>query len=306
MAPSEHRTPAGTPARLTPGMDAQAAVESLLRTHGARIFTLALRLCKNRADAQDLVQEVFLRAFRRWETFQGRADAGTWLYAIAARSCGHRLRRKGGTDRRIPALSQLMPWNERTVMEIAVEPQGREDPAERAEAISLVQRSITALPAHLRIPLVLKELAGMSVEDTARTLGLASNTVKTRLHRARLALRKVMTSRSTGVEAPAPVFEKQVCLDLLAAKLEAMDRGGRAAGHVVPQAEVCARCHAVFRELDLVQEACQQLASGDIPDALEGKIRRAVADQRRSDDMRRAGAGRRPVKESRPPARRRT
>ena len=68
------------------------------------LFSLARRMCGNRADADDMVQEVFLQAFRKWHTFKGDADPGTWLYAIAARSCKARMRRKGGIDRRVPAI----------------------------------------------------------------------------------------------------------------------------------------------------------------------------------------------------------
>src|SRR5688572_12755333 len=99
-----------------PGTPAPDAVADLLDRYGGRVRALALRLCGNRADADDAVQEVFLQALRKWHTFRGESDPGTWLYAIAARSCRARLRRKGGVDRRTPAVSQLMPWGETTVM----------------------------------------------------------------------------------------------------------------------------------------------------------------------------------------------
>lgn len=276
--------------------DAASAIAALVDTHGPRLHALALRLCRNKADAEDMVQDVFLQAMRKWHTFRGEADPGTWLYAIAARACKARTRRKGGTDKRQVPVSQLMPWSERTVMEIAAAP-GEESPSERREAISRVQAQIARLPEHLRLPLVLKDVLELSVEDTAAALGLAENTVKSRLHRARLALRKAMMAKASMVAAPAPVYEKQVCLDLLKAKMEAIDRGGVAAGLRVPQAEVCARCRAVFRELDLVQDACAQLGEGQMPASLRRKILRAI---RERDEAERAAThgprrGRRPV-----------
>lgn len=280
------------------GMDARRAVTSLLKSHGSRLHSLALRLCGHRADADDLVQEVFLQAFRKWHTYTGRSSPGTWLYAIAARSCKSRLRRKGGVDRRMPALSQLMPWQESTVMAVAAAPSNGENSAERREAIQRVQSEITRLPEHIRLPLVLKEVMGLSVEDTADALSLATNTVKTRLHRARLALRKAMTNKTASVPAPPPIYEKQICLDLLKAKLEAMDRGGVAAGFKVPQAEVCARCRAVFRELDLVQDACAHLGDGDLPAALRSRIIKAITDRDQPPGAARHDVprGRRPVR----------
>lgn len=265
---------AGTPER--------EAIPALLETYGPRLHALALRLCRNRTDAEDMVQEVFLRAFRKWHTFRGDADPGTWLYAIAARSCKARSQRKGGTDRRVPAVSQLMPWRETTVMSVVAAPEAVSDSPERREAVERVQAEIARLPEHLRLPLVLKEVLEMSVEDTAASLGLAPNTVKTRLHRARLALRKAMTARAARAPAPPPIFEKQVCFDLLKAKMDAMDRGGVAAGFTVPKAELCSRCRSVFRELDLVQDACSQMGDGEMPGELRAKVLAAIAEHDRA------------------------
>lgn len=261
---------------IKPGSDPSRAIPVLLDKHGPRLRALALRLCGNAADADDMVQSVFLQAFRKWHLFRGDADPGTWLYAIAARSCRDRSRRKGGVNRRVPAMSQLMPWGESSVMEVAAAPDDQQNLAERNEAIASVQSAIVRLPEHLRLPLVLKDVLEMSIEDVAEALGLVENTVKTRLHRARLALRKIMTSKAARIPAAQPIYEKQVCLDLLKAKMDAMDRGGNAAGFRVPQAEFCARCRAVFRELDLVQDACSQLGQGDLPESLRSAIRRAI------------------------------
>jgi hypothetical protein len=108
-----------------------------------------------------------------------------------------------------------------------------------------------------------------------------------------------MTAEGRAVEAPAPIYEKQVCLDLLKAKMESMDRGGTGAGFRVPQAEVCARCRAVFRELDMVQDACAQMAGGELPAALKGKILAAIREREAEEaaqSARRPRLGRRPVR----------
>ncbi len=265
----------------------EAATE-LLESHGSKVRALALRLCGNSADADDLVQDVFVEVLRKWHTFRGESAAGTWLYAIAVRVFRGKLRRSRRTERRVASLARLMPWSETTVMAIAADPADAGTIAEREEARDRVQAEIAKLPQYLRLPVVLKEVLGMSVEDAAEVLGLPKNTIKTRLHRGRLALRKAMMMRAAAVNAPAPVFERQVCLDLLKAKLEAMDRGGRAAGQVVPQAEVCARCSAVFRELDIVQDACSQLDDGTMPRALRRRIMRTIADR---DAVERTSAG---------------
>lgn len=273
------------------GSSAAAAIAELVDRHGPRLHALALRLCGNRADAEDMVQDVFLQALRGWHAFRREADPGTWLYSIAARACKARLRRKGGIDRRMPAMSQLLPWSERTVMAVAAAPPGEERSAERNEAIARVQAEIIRLPEHLRLPIVFKDVLELSVDDTAKALGLAPNTVKTRLHRARMALRKAMIARASGVAAPRPIYDKQICLDLLRVKLNTMDNVGAAARFKVPQAEVCLRCRAVFRELDLVQEACAQMAEGRLPGPVKEKILRAINER---DGAARSGVGKSP------------
>ncbi|MBL0927617.1 MAG: sigma-70 family RNA polymerase sigma factor [Phycisphaerales bacterium] len=281
--------PAAAPRARTPAAE---AVPRLLDLYGDRVAALAHRLCRNRSDAEDAVQDVFLQAFRKWHTFRGEADPGTWLYTMTVRAC--RARRRAAAVRRTHAASDIMPWSETTITELAAAPETDADPAERDEAIDRVRAAVAALPEHLRLPIVLKEMLGLSVDDAAATLGLAANTVKTRLHRARLALRKAMLARAPAVPAPAPIYERQVCLDLLKAKMEAMDRGGVRAGFRVPRAELCDRCRAVFRELDIVQDACAAMAAPDMPQRLRRTILAALAERERSQSPRPRRRGRPP------------
>jgi hypothetical protein len=104
----------------------------------------------------------------------------------------------------------------------------------------------------------------LSIEDVAAALHLRPTTVKTRVHRARLLLRKAILNRPRLPRhaAKAPTYEKQVCLDLLKAKLDAMDHGR---GFPIGQTVMCERCRAVFAELDLAQNTCARLADGDMP-----------------------------------------
>lgn len=258
-------------------MPANEAIPRLLEAHGPRLLALATRLCGHSEDAKDMVQEVFLQAFRKWHTFKGGSDPGTWLYSIAARSCKARVRRKGGVDRRMPALSQLMPWNERQNLDLEGGNRGQSPPAEaiERESASAVHEAILRLPEHFRVPLVLKDMLELSVGDVAGSLNIKPETVKTRVHRARLLLRKAILERRRIPKrtASSPIYAKQVCLDLLKAKLDALDNGR---AFPISPPVVCERCRAVFAELDLAQSTCARLAEGDMPEGVRRSILKAI------------------------------
>ena len=77
-------------------LSAKQAIPLLVDAHGGRLYGLGLKLCGNPADAEDLVQEVFLQAFRKWHQFEGRSDPSSWLYTIGARACQRMHRRRSG------------------------------------------------------------------------------------------------------------------------------------------------------------------------------------------------------------------
>ncbi|HEX8878304.1 MAG TPA: sigma-70 family RNA polymerase sigma factor [Phycisphaerales bacterium] len=246
---------------------------TLLDEHGPKLYALARRLCGNETDAQDMMQEVFLQAARRWETFRGESNPATWIYSIAAHSCGQRKRRRFASDRRMPAFSQIAPWTESTVSRAALG--GPVTNIERKESERALHVAIVRLPQAFRVPLVMKEMLELPISEVAHALNLKEQTVKTRVHRARLMLRKALTSELKQVEAPDPIYEKQVCMDLLQAKLDAMDH---ARGFPIGQDVLCERCRAVFKELDLVQDTCAKMTEGKFPDSLRRAIVRANAE----------------------------
>ena len=135
-----------------------------------------------------------------------------------------------------------------------------------------MQAGIVALPVTFRLPFVLKEVVGLSVADVARVLGLKPATVKTRLHRARLRVRQELEKSMEAREVPAAAYERQVCLDLLAAKQEALDRGTDLA-----QPVVCERCREVFASLDFAHDACRRLGDEAMPPDVKSRLLAAIA-----------------------------
>lgn len=247
------------------GVAADIAIPKLVEEHGGQLYRVALRFCGVPADAEDLVQQTFLQAFRKWHQYKGDAAPTTWLYTIAARQCERTRRRRSGEPTRLESLDDLLPSKERRVVDLPDHDDGPLTTQIRREAAEVLERSIARLPTKLRMAVVLKDIVELPVADVAKILGLKVATVKTRVHRARLMLRRDLARTLPRKDAPPPNHAKQRCLDLLRAKQDAMDNG---VSLLLPQREVCDRCQALFATLDLGQSICRDLGQGSIPPRL--------------------------------------
>jgi RNA polymerase sigma-70 factor, ECF subfamily len=152
------------------------AFEAIVRRWQRRLVTLAWRFCRDRATAEDMAQEAFVKAFRSLRSFRGRAAFGTWLTAIALNAYRSRLRSLGPPLLSLDAARLLAP--------------GASPPMEDAERAEAVRRAVLALPARYRDVVVLFYFQEMDLAETARVLGTAEGTVKARLHRGRELLKR--------------------------------------------------------------------------------------------------------------------
>jgi len=269
----EHRWSNST--GIMPGSTPLKAVSNLVDQHAHKIRGLALRYCGNPSDADDIVQDTFLQAFRKWDQFRGEADPATWLYTIAVRACRKRHRRRSNEPRRIGSLEDLAPFGGTTVSRVGHEPSSLLESSIRREGSHALREAIARLPAPFRLAVVLRDMLELSTEQTAQVLCIKPQTVKTRVHRARLLLRDALTRHLPQRHAPAPLYDRRVCLDLLRAKLDAMDD---ARAFPVSDEVICDRCKGVFSELDLTRGTCAALIEGEIPDALRAKILALASD----------------------------
>lgn len=181
-------------ARLRAG-DKAACAECIER-HSPGVYRLALRLTRNPAEAEDVVQETFLNAFKAIGSFEGRSELGTWLYRIAYNAAMGRLRRKRldtvaveqvtAPDDSLPVPRQLFDWC------CLPEPDFH-----TTEARAQMEAAIAELPEKLKVVFVMRELEGLSTQETADALGTSLEVVKTRLHRARLWLRERLSGYFT-------------------------------------------------------------------------------------------------------------
>jgi hypothetical protein len=163
------------------------------------------------------------------------------------------------------SLEELLPFGE---SRMAVLPTDEEDGSTeqiRRAGRERVGEVIVSLPVTFRLPLVLKEIIGLSMAEVAGILGIKEATVKTRVHRARLRLRQAVEAGLPLKEGPPPAYSKQVCLDLLRAKQEALDRGVE-----FPRAKeiICERCQTVFATMDLAHDVCREIGDGQLPEDL--------------------------------------
>jgi len=156
------------------------AFEELVIAYQHRVFGVALRMLGNRAEAEEIAQETFLRAHRALPEFRGDARLHTWLYAIASRLCLNRL---ASADRR------LVRGDDDALAAAPADEPSAAARLERAELDAAVREAIAALPEERRIVVVLRDLEGLSYDEIGDVLDLEPGTVRSRLHRARLDLK---------------------------------------------------------------------------------------------------------------------
>ncbi|MCK4512948.1 sigma-70 family RNA polymerase sigma factor [bacterium] len=160
----------------------------LVERHEANVYGLCIKMLRNPEDAEDCLQEVFVKAYKALPSFREEARFSTWIYRIATNACLMRIRkRKLDTV----SLDQPLELGEAEIpREVA---DWTSDPASTVmneELGGVLTRHINALPANNRIVFVLRDVHGISTEETADILGLSIPAVKSRLHRARLFLRE--------------------------------------------------------------------------------------------------------------------
>ncbi len=168
-----------------------AAIRLIMQRHNRRLFRVARGVLHDDAEAEDVVQETYVRAFTHLDDFRGEAQLSTWLTRIALNEALGRLRRRRITV----GLKDIDAINDQGEARVIYLPSARQDcdpeaAATQAEVRRLLERAVDELPEPFRIVFVLRDIEEMSIEETAAHLSLRPETVKTRLHRARRLLRQ--------------------------------------------------------------------------------------------------------------------
>src|SRR6201987_4394960 len=165
------------------------AYEKLVKQYDRQVFRIAQHITQNREDAEDVVQDAFLKAYEKLDQFQGNSKFYTWLVRIAVNESLMRLRKRRtgkmvSIDEDIDTEEGSVP---RDLADWAPDPEQNYTQSELAE---ILRKTIQGLPPGFRIVFVLRDVDGLSTEETAETLGLSVPAVKSRLLRARLQLRE--------------------------------------------------------------------------------------------------------------------
>ena len=177
----------------------ELAVGELVDTYGQRIYQLAFRYMRNREDAEEVTQDVLYKVIRKVGAFRGDAALSSWIYRITFNTAMSRLR---------TAKHQPLPSDETVTLEgrrpIKREPadwsQMADERVFRTELRRRVLRAILALPVIYRAPVVLRDLQGLSTEEASAMLKVKDQTLKSRLHRGRLILRRQLADFAGGLE----------------------------------------------------------------------------------------------------------
>lgn len=170
--------------------------DRLYRDHVDLMYRFANRLCGETEAAKDLVQETFLNAYRGFNKFRGDAQVSTWLYTIASRACLRMRRRRKGAPEREISLDEFVPTSEGEFrLQVPVEGLSPEAALQNKQLRQALDDAINKLPKKYRMVLVLRDMEGLSAKEVGRIMGLNERAVKSRLHRARLFVRRELSAR---------------------------------------------------------------------------------------------------------------
>ena len=170
----------------------QNAFAELVNRYERKIYRLAKNITRNDEDAEDVLQDAFLKAYTHLDNFKGDSKFYTWIVRIAVNEALMRLRKRK-TDRSVP-LDEPVELGEETVQrEIAVWEDNPEQQYSQEEWRRILDEAVDSLKPDFRTVFVLRDIEELSTEETAETLGISVPAVKSRLLRARLALRETLT-----------------------------------------------------------------------------------------------------------------
>ncbi len=201
-----------------------ADFERLMRRYNQRLFRVARAVLRDDADAEDALQDAYVQAYRKLDSFRGEAELGTWLTRIVINQALMRVRSRS-RDRRVVSFT---PAGEGTrELDVAdTQAESPSDAALRGEVRKVLERRIDELPEVFRTVFVMREVEEMTARETADALGIPEATVRTRLFRARALLREALDRDMESARGGVFGFDGVRCDRIVAAVLQRLDAEG--------------------------------------------------------------------------------
>jgi RNA polymerase sigma-70 factor (ECF subfamily) len=249
-----------------------AALDALLLRYQPHLYRFGLRMCRNADDAGEVAQESLISMARSLRDFRGESSVSTWLFTIARRFCLKKRRRSAFAPVHEDPLDAPESVAARRLVDPGPDPERFTTNRELAAALT---QAIDGLDPAQREVLVLRDVEGLPAIEVARVLGLSVEAVKSRLHRARVAVRQALAP-VTSPAAAAP--SRATCPDVLT-MLSRHVEGDLAPGVCATMERhlsACAQCRETCDSLKQVLAACRQLPTPDVPAPLAASIRAAV------------------------------
>jgi RNA polymerase sigma-70 factor, ECF subfamily len=184
-----------------------ALFEIIMRRHNQRLYRVAVAILKNDAEAEDVMQDAYVRAYQHLGQFEGRAKFSTWLTRIAVHESLARLQRQGRQE----SIEMAFETNSERTYDLVSNAPDPEQQASSTETAGLLEKAILTLPENYRAVLVLRDLQDMDTAETAECLDMTEENVKVRLHRARKMLRRELFARVGATSAAAFQFLAPRC-----------------------------------------------------------------------------------------------
>jgi RNA polymerase sigma-70 factor (ECF subfamily) len=251
------------------------AIDALLERHQARIYRFGMKMCRNPEDARDVLQETLLAMARGVPDFREESSISTWLYRIAQGFCLKKRRKSKFAPKEVASLESDLPQE---ASRLASKGKRPDEVLEGKELQEALEESIDALEPIYREVLLLRDFEGLTAPEVAGALGVSVDAVKSRLHRARLAVRSAMSRFLDPGEGEVPASGG--CPDVVA--LYSRHLEGEIDRSVCAEMERhlagCARCRGACRTLKNVVALCRASPSEPVPEPVQESVRTALRD----------------------------
>jgi RNA polymerase sigma-70 factor (ECF subfamily) len=248
-----------------------AALETLLLRYQPHLYRFGLRMCGNVDDAGEVAQESLISMARSLRDFRGDSSVSSWLFTIARRFCLKKRRRSKFAPAHQDSLDAPGSAAAQRLADPGLDPERTTTNQELAAALT---RAIDALEPPQREVLVLRDVEGLSAPEVAKVLGIGVEAVKSRLHRARIAVRQALAPGLARPASPRGATCPDV-LQLLSRHLEG-DLDPEVCATMETHLARCAHCREACDSLKQTLALCRQLPTPDVPAPLAASIRSAI------------------------------